>query len=143
MTNLYLFNLTAPIGERSFSPWTFTPGVSDQSLYSDDGFNMGTSNRHIILIPQVESVKGIANVDEIAAVEGVAGLMLGPGDFSADAGIPLRLGGDPHPVLLDAMQKMAAAGAKYNRALFGYACLPFFFSPLLGLKLASVHVATG
>ena len=85
----------APIGERSFSPWTFTPGVSDKSLYSDDGFNMGTSNRHIILIAQVESVKGIANVEEIAAVEGVSALMLGPGDFSADAGIPLRLGGEP------------------------------------------------
>lgn len=136
MTNLYLFNLTAPIGERSFSPWTFTPGVSDQSLYSDDGFNMGTSNRHIILLPQVESVKGIANIDEIAAVEGVAGLMLGPGDFSADAGIPLRLGGDPHPVLLDAMQKMAAAGAKYNRALFGYALLTSFFLSFLLTKLA-------
>lgn len=81
---------------------------------------MGTSNRHIILIAQVESVKGIANVEEIAAVEGVSALMLGPGDFSADAGIPLKLGGDPHPVLLDAMGKVAAAGAKYNRALFGY-----------------------
>ena len=98
---------------------------------------MGTSNRHIILIAQVESVKGIANVEEIAAVEGVSALMLGPGDFSADAGIPLKLGGDPHPVLLDAMGKVAAAGAKYNRALVGYDP-----PPPPWLKLAFIH-ATG
>jgi 4-hydroxy-2-oxoheptanedioate aldolase len=110
---------TAPIGHRSFSPWTFTPGVSDASLYPADAFNMTTSNRHIALIPQIESVKGVENVDEIAAVDGVCGMLFGPGDFMADAGIPLQLGGVPNPRLVEAMGKFAAAGAKYNRVLFG------------------------
>jgi 4-hydroxy-2-oxoheptanedioate aldolase len=107
----------APLGHRSFSPWTFTPGVSDASLYPNDPFNMGTANRHVAIIPQIESVKGVANLDEIAAVEGVSALMFGPGDFMADAGIPLALGGEPHPVLADAMMKFGAAGQKHKRPL--------------------------
>jgi 4-hydroxy-2-oxoheptanedioate aldolase len=109
----------APLGERSFSPWTFTPGISDRSLYPNDAFNIQTSNRHICIIPQVESVKGIENIEEIAAVEGVAGLMFGPGDFSIDAGLELKLGGEPHPTFMSAMQRFVAAGKKYGKPLVG------------------------
>jgi len=61
------------MGHRSFSPWTFTPGISDQSLYPSDNFNIATSNQHVCIIPQVESVRGIENVEEIAAVPGIHG----------------------------------------------------------------------
>jgi 4-hydroxy-2-oxoheptanedioate aldolase len=107
------------VGGRSFSPWTFTPGISDLSLYSDDAFNMKTSNNHIAIIPQIESVKGIANVDEIASIPGISALMFGPGDFMADARVPLALGGPPHPVLASAMESMAKASKKYDVPLFG------------------------
>jgi 4-hydroxy-2-oxoheptanedioate aldolase len=112
-------SLTAPMGQRSFSPWTFTPGISDASLYADDSFNMKNSNNHICVIPQIESVKGVENIEEIAALEGVSALMFGPGDYSADAGIPLKLGGEPHPDFLAAMGKFSAAAQKYKRPLFG------------------------
>ncbi|KAK6581119.1 hypothetical protein PZA11_006607 [Diplocarpon coronariae] len=36
-----------PIGKRSFSPWTFTPGISETSLYEGDPCNLETSNRHV------------------------------------------------------------------------------------------------
>lgn len=111
--------ITAPLGQRSFSPWTFVPGISDASLYKGDPFNMGTSNRHIVVIAQIESVKGVENVEEIAAIEGVGALMFGPGDFMADAGLELKLGGDPHPTFLAAMGKFAAAGKKFGKPLFG------------------------
>jgi 4-hydroxy-2-oxoheptanedioate aldolase len=114
------FKLAAPIGKRSFSPWVFTPGVYDASLYPNDPFNIETSNRHVILIAQIESLEGVKNAEEIAAVEGVSALMFGPGDFSADAGIPLAVtGGQPHPTLASAMEKFAAAGQKYGKPLFG------------------------
>lgn len=80
---------------------------------------MGTANNHIALIPQIESVKGVANVEEIAAVEGVSGMMFGPGDFMADAGLPLKFGGEPHPTFVDAQAKFTAAAKKFNRPLFG------------------------
>lgn len=106
------------MGHRSFSPWIFAPGISDDSIYPDDPFNMVTSNRHVAVIPQIESVKGIANVEEIAAIEGVHAIMFGPGDYMADAGIPVSLGA-PDPRLLEAMGKLAAAGKKYNVPLVG------------------------
>lgn len=80
---------------------------------------MGSSNRHIAIIAQIESVKGVENVDAIAALPGVSALMFGPGDFMADAGIPLKLGGEPHPDFISAMGKFVAAGAKHGKPLFG------------------------
>jgi 4-hydroxy-2-oxoheptanedioate aldolase len=77
---------------------------------------METSNRHVAVIAQIESVKGVKNVDEIAAVEGVSALMFGPGDFMADAGIPLDLN-SPAPQFLDALAKFAAAGKKHHLPL--------------------------
>ncbi|KAF2663425.1 HpcH/HpaI aldolase [Microthyrium microscopicum] len=110
-----------PMGHRSFSPWTFTPGISSASLYQNDLFNIETSNRHVAVIAQIESVKGVENVDAIAAVPGVSALMFGPGDFMTDAGLPLKLGGIPHPVFADALEKFAAAGKKNNIPLMGAA----------------------
>src|ERR1700733_13918793 len=40
-----------PYGHRSFSPWVFTPGISDASLYPNDAFNITTANRHVAIIP--------------------------------------------------------------------------------------------
>ncbi|UKZ67964.1 uncharacterized protein TrAtP1_009121 [Trichoderma atroviride] len=107
-----------PLGNRSFSPWVFTPGISDASLYPDDAFNMKTANNHIAVIPQIESVKGIANVEEIASIPGVSALMFGPGDFMADAGVPLSLG-EPHPTLVSAMESMSKANKKFDKPLWG------------------------
>jgi len=112
-----------PIGKRSFSPWTFTPGLTGDSLYAGDAFNVNTSNRHITVIAQIESVKGVENVEEIAALEGVHALMFGPGDFSIDAGLPLSLG-EPHPTLAAAIGKFAAAGQKHGKPLLGAALDP-------------------
>lgn len=72
----------------------------------------------MVVFPQIESVKGIENVEKIAALEGVGGLMFGPGDYALDAGIPPSLGA-PDPRLLEAMGKFAAAGRKFNKALMG------------------------
>lgn len=110
-----------PIGKRSFSPWTFTPGLTS-SLYPNDPFNVQTSNNHICIIPQIESVKGVENVEEIAAVPGVHGLFFGPGDFMIDAGIDLNgamPGSKPDPRFLEAMGKFGAAAAKNNLPVFG------------------------
>ncbi|KAL7907466.1 Pyruvate/Phosphoenolpyruvate kinase-like domain-containing protein [Trichoderma velutinum] len=109
-----------PLGGRSFSPWVFTPGISDASLYANDAFNMKTSNNHVAVIAQIESVKGIANVDEIASIPGISALMFGPGDFMADAGLELTLG-QPHPTLAAAMESMSKASKKHNVPLFGAA----------------------
>lgn len=122
----YLLMSPAPIGHRSFSPWTFTPGVSDASLYPKDNYNVATSNNHVCIIPQIESVKGVENVDEIAAVPGVHALMFGPGDYMIDAGLDLSnaLSGEPHPTFAKAMGRFGAAAHNNGLPIFGQVILP-------------------
>jgi 4-hydroxy-2-oxoheptanedioate aldolase len=86
-----------------------------------DPYNIATANKHVCLIPQIESVKGIANVEEIAAVPGISAIMFGPGDYLIDAGLDLSsaLSGKPAPEFLEAMGKFGAAAAKNNIPIFG------------------------
>lgn len=130
-----------PLGERSFSPWTFTPGISDQSIYADDPFNMKNSNNHILVIPQIESVKGVENLEEIASLPNIGGLMFGPGDFSADAGLPLKLGGEPHPTLMAAMMKMGKVAKEKGLPLFGAAQAPDMIPGLIAGGFSAIAVA--
>ncbi|EMD89253.1 hypothetical protein COCC4DRAFT_23528 [Bipolaris maydis ATCC 48331] len=107
-------------GHRSFSPWTFTPGLT-KSLYPNDPYNVQTANNHVCLIPQIESLKGLENAEEIAAVPGISGLMFGPGDFMIDAGMDIStvLAGQPEPKFLEAMAKFNAVAAKNDLPIFG------------------------
>lgn len=89
-------------------------------MYPGDPFNIRTYNSHTVIIPQVESVKGIENVDEIAAVPGVSAIMFGPGDFMVDAGCDLNAFGAPNPVFDAAVAKFSAAAKRNNVPLFGY-----------------------
>jgi 4-hydroxy-2-oxoheptanedioate aldolase len=107
-------------GHRSFSPWTFTPGMT-QSLYPNDAYQVQTANNHVCIIPQIESVKGVENCEEIAAVEGISGLMFGPGDYMIEAGMDIDgfLKGNPDPKFFEAMGKFNAAAAKHDLPIFG------------------------
>ena len=91
------------------------------SLYPNDPYNVQTANNHVCIIPQIESVKGIENADEIAAVPGVHALMFGPGDYLIDAGLDLEgaLSGQPDPAFVEAMGKFGAAAAKHGLPIFG------------------------
>jgi len=45
--------------------------------------------------------------------------MFGPGDYSIDAGLPLKLGGEPHPTFVAAMTKFVTAAKNANKPLIG------------------------
>ena len=47
-----------------------------------------TANEQICLLVQVESRRGLENLDAIAAVDGVDGVFIGPSDLAADLGHP-------------------------------------------------------
>jgi 4-hydroxy-2-oxoheptanedioate aldolase len=93
-----------------------------QSLYPNDPYNVQTANNHVCLIPQIESIRGLENCEEIAAVEGISGLMFGPGDFMIDAGIDIDgfIKGNPDPRFFEAMGRFGAAAAKHDLPIFGY-----------------------
>lgn len=64
------------------------------------------ANEEIVIILQIESPEGLAQIEEIAAVPGLNGVMFGPGDFSHRIG---KVGQITDPVVVAARQRVAAA----------------------------------
>ena len=72
---------------------------------------------HFIIMPQIESKVGLANVEAIAAHEVVTAIAIGPYDLSAELGVCW----DPSsPVLQDAVQKIRAAGKKAGKTMWHF-----------------------
>jgi 4-hydroxy-2-oxoheptanedioate aldolase len=69
------------------------------------------AQQEICVLVQVETVEAVGEIEAIAAVEGVDGIFVGPGDLSASMG---HLGNPMHPEVLaaidDAMRRINAAG---------------------------------
>ncbi|GAB3600384.1 HpcH/HpaI aldolase family protein [Microbacterium tumbae] len=61
---------------------------------------------HVSLTVQIETAAGVENAADIAAVEGVDAVFVGPSDLAASLG---RLGQQGHPDVLDAVHRTFAA----------------------------------
>ncbi len=68
-------------------------------------------NAETIFIPMIESVPAIENLDGICSIPGIDALFVGPGDMSANMGIPKEY---DHPDLIANIQKVIDAGNKHN-----------------------------
>lgn len=68
---------------------------------------VSSANEQICLFVQVESAQAVANIDAIAATEGVDGIFVGPADLSADMGFVGQF---------DAPEVLAAIDHVYARA---------------------------
>ncbi|MBC9890040.1 MAG: 2-dehydro-3-deoxyglucarate aldolase, partial [Opitutae bacterium] len=68
----------------------------------------------ITVLAQIESKEGLRNVDEIASVEGVDGLFVGPSDLSADLGC---FPDTQHPKVQGAIREILRAGAATGTAV--------------------------
>lgn len=66
-----------------------------------DGY-LQNANEHVSLIVQVESAEAVAHAGEIAAVDGVDAVFVGPSDLAASLGV---LGQQSHPDVLDAVHR--------------------------------------
>lgn len=69
-------------------------GLARSSRWSADSSYLQTANNRMCLLVQVETAEGLAHVDEIAAVDGVDGVFIGPADLAASLGY---LGQSDHP----------------------------------------------
>ena len=107
----------APMGHRGVSlsrPHTDFAKV-DGSAY------MKQANEHTILMCQIESRKGVENIEQIMAVEGIDVGFIGPNDMTQDYGI---LGQFEHPDIVAAFEKVIAAAkanGKWSGVHFGSA----------------------
>lgn len=70
-----------------------------------------TANDEVCLLVQVETRKGMENLDEILAVEGVDGVFIGPADLAADMGHPGASGApEVQAAIEDMLGRIAASG---------------------------------
>ncbi len=65
---------------------------------------------------QIETVEAVSNLDEILAVEGLSGVLVGPGDLSSSLGIP---GQQEHPKLIETVLNIIGRA----RATGRHACI--------------------
>ena len=96
-----------PEGHRGF-------GLGPPQLdYRQASFDEITAhcNRETLLIAQIESTRALARLPELAAVEGLDSLMVGPADLSVSLGV----GGDwEHPKLVEAIDRVIAACGEHG-----------------------------
>lgn len=74
---------------------------------------MAQANQRSIIIAMIETKTGLANVEAIAAVEGIDVLWLGHFDLTSSMGIP---GQTDHPDYLAAVSRIVAAATQYRKA---------------------------
>jgi 4-hydroxy-2-oxoheptanedioate aldolase len=65
-----------------------------------------SANEETLVIVHVESAHAVERVDEIAAIDGVDVVFLGPTDLSNSLGVPGELG---HPLVVEHLERAAAA----------------------------------
>ncbi len=74
---------------------------------------MKHTNENVLIIAQIETAEGLANVDSIAAVEGVDALWIGQFDLTTSLGIP---GQFDHPLFVEGTRKILEACNKHNKS---------------------------
>jgi 2-keto-3-deoxy-L-rhamnonate aldolase RhmA len=77
------------------------------------GDKMRHANDNLLVIAQIETAEGLANVESIAAVDGVDALWMGQFDLTASLGIPAQF---DHPKFLDASRRIVEAAQRHNKA---------------------------
>ena len=71
------------------------------------------AHERLLTVVQIETAEAVANIDEIAAVDGADVLFVGPADLSYNLGIRDQL---ESPRFTEALQKVSAAAKKHGKA---------------------------
>lgn len=86
----------------------------DDWVDGDLAATVASANEETLLIAQIETAAGIADVDAIAAVAGIDVLWLGHFDLSASLGVP---GEFTSPAYLEAVEALLAAGERHGKPI--------------------------
>ena len=96
-----------PLGDRGLDGAGLD---SDFLLHTGDNY-IDAANRETFLVVQIETPQAVANINEIAAVDGIDGLFVGPGDLG------LRIRRTYTDLTLDAaIQCVADAASRHGKA---------------------------
>ncbi len=97
-----------PLGKRGFDG----SGADADYTLASAVENLKHANQETFLVLQIEDPEAVECVEEIAAVEGVDLLFIGPGDLSISYGVPMQF---DHPQMRRAVDRVAAAAAKSSK----------------------------
>lgn len=107
----------APVGNRGFvkgrgagfgnKPWAC--GTIQE--YMDN------SNERLMVVPQCETVFALKHIEEIAAMDGIDGIFIGPFDLSIDMGIPAQF---DNPEFTAAVNRIQRACEDVNKPVYIY-----------------------
>jgi 2-dehydro-3-deoxyglucarate aldolase len=96
-----------PIGRRTY-------GVNRAQAYGFDFDDyIQNWNKTSTFMLQVESVKGVENIEQLLSFDEVDGVMVGPLDISGSLGVP---GQTTHPLVIEASRKVIEACARYGKS---------------------------
>lgn len=74
-----------------------------------------SANANILVLPQIETEEAVANLDEILAVPGVSGVMIGPADLANSLGYGHdRNNSDVHSVIETVLERCLARGVPFG-----------------------------
>jgi len=97
-----------PMGERGFNVQTVHTGFT----MTDPQEFASASNAGTLLIVQIESDRGIRNLDGILGIDGIDGAVVGRGDLSADLGV---FGQTKHPEVIRRVETMIQACHQHGK----------------------------
>ncbi len=104
-----------PTGARGMAP-----AMIRASGYNDIKDYVVKANDQICLIVQVETVEAIRNIDDIANIDGVDVVFIGPSDLSADMGFPGKPDSpEVNEAIRDAIKRIHAAGKASGIITYG------------------------
>jgi len=96
-----------PVGRRTY-------GVNRAQAY---GFEFDQYiqnwNKTSTFMLQIESIRGVQNIEELLAFDEVDGVMIGPLDIAGSLGVP---GETTHPLVVEASLKVIRACEKYGKS---------------------------
>jgi 4-hydroxy-2-oxoheptanedioate aldolase len=99
--------LYPPVGMRSNGPVR-------AGLYSAPGVYQSIANENVLVLPQIETLDAVANLDAILDVPGISGVYIGPGDLALSMGLPPHLDRE-EPEILAIYENIIAATRRRNQ----------------------------
>ena len=95
-----------PVGNRSYCPTRVSRwGTLDWASGSLEDY-MAHCNDHVLVLPQCETIELLEVIEEVARLDGVDGVFIGPYDLSISMGIP---GQFTHPAFQAAIRRITEA----------------------------------
>ncbi|MGY0353571.1 HpcH/HpaI aldolase family protein [Enterococcus avium] len=95
----------SPLGKRGVSTTRAHSNYSPPPLKE----YLKLANERTSIFVQLETQEAVKNVEDIASVEGITAIMIGPNDMATDLGVPGETG---HPKMFEAIEKVIAAANK-------------------------------